>query len=69
MSHTLLHHHGSDLQTMLLLPQLSYKIDLVGRPLVFKNCYFCFEFNLKGMKLPNFQKIVFFWISTFNSYT
>jgi len=69
MGDSFLHYHCCDLQPVFFLAQISDQVDLVGRPLVFKNGDFGFQFDLEGVKLPYLQEIVFFGVSSLDGDT
>ena len=52
---------------MLLLCDFSDEVDLIERPLIFVNGDLSLKLDLKSVKLSNFQKLVLFWVSTFDA--
>lgn len=52
---------------MLFFRNIFDQIYLIQRPLILVNSNLSFQFDLKGMKLSNFQKLIFFWVASFNA--
>lgn len=69
MCDSFLHDHSCDLNSVLLSCDFFDEIDLVKWPFILVDGDLGLELDLEGVKLSDFQKIIFFGIASFDADT